>query len=180
MSTKWNAELQFPTNSDFVNRIIGAEFGPSNNSGNPMITIEAEVNTPQEVMIGEKQVTIAGVKAKKYYVTEVKDDPAKTEEKREEVKKLWTDLGLDPSTINWDNIDVSPLRGKLIMTLMSGKKTERRANPTSEQLKKDPKALGPVLKNPATGKALIQWWPQIDEIFGLAPGQDMATGAVPY
>lgn len=186
MSKKWNAELQFPTNSDFVNRIIAGSFALSNSSKNPMVTLELEVNSPQEVEIGGEMVNIAGVKAKTYFVSKVINaDGSINEEKtkacQDKIKELWTKMGLDPETINWDNIDYKPLLGKLVLTMMSSDEDEMRKNPTTAQIeeakKKNKRAEGEILKNPITGKAIIRYWPQVREIFGLSPNQDGATVA---
>ena len=69
MASKWNSNIQFPTDSNFVNRIVEAEFGESKNSGNPMVTLELEVVTPAEVEIGGVMYNIAGVGCKQYYTT---------------------------------------------------------------------------------------------------------------
>lgn len=176
---KWNAELMFPTDSGYTNRVVGAEFGPSSNSGNPMVTLDTEVVQPAEVEIAGEQVNIAAVKAKYYIVTSVvNEDGSLNEEKtakaRERAKEILTNLGY--TTINWDNIDVTPLRGKLILTLMESEITERRKNPTSSQIEaakaKGIRAEGDVMKHPVSGKPLVQYWPKIREIFGLAPNQD--------
>lgn len=190
MSVKWNANMQFPTDSNFVNRITGAEFGPSNSSGNPMITLHTEVVSPQEVEIDGKMVNIAGVKSIQYYVTDVKDDPEKTRSCRDRItnndegpnKGLWPKLGLDPATINWDNIDVKPLLGKLILTQMSPDIEPQRKNPTMAQIeaakKLNKRAEGDPQTNPLTGAPLINYWPKIRQIFGLAPNQGDVN--VPY
>lgn len=175
---RWNAELMFPTDSGYTNRIVGATFAPSN-KGNPMITLDTEVVQPAEVEIAGEQVNIAAVSAKYYIVTAVMNEDGslneeKTAKTRESAKEILTNLGY--TTINWDNIDVTPLRGKLILTLMESEITERRKNPTSAQIEaakaKGIRAEGDVMKHPVSGKPLVQYWPKIREIFGLAPNQD--------
>jgi hypothetical protein len=184
MSKKWNANMMFPTDSCFVNRIVGASFGPSKGSGNPMLTINTELVSPQEYEIDGEQVVVAGVKATNYFVTQVnKPDGTIDEEKTancranlaDPTKGLWVKLGLDPNTINWDNIDTKPLLGKLIYTMMSPDKEEKRANPTAAELAKDKHAEGKVLRNPVTNQPLVNYWPKVREIFGVAPSDGVTV-----
>ena len=184
MSEKWNSNVQFPTDSNFVNRITEASFGPSNSSGNPMITWKAEVVSPADVEIGDKTYNIAGVKTINYLVTEVKDgegiDAFKTEACRERVSEFWKKLGLDPQSINWDNIDVKPLVNLKIYTQMEPEINERHKNPTAAQLAEGKakglkKIEGDIMKNPLTGKPIIQYFPKIREVFGIVP-----DGSVSY
>lgn len=171
-ATKWNASLMLPTDSNYTNRIVGATFAPSN-KGNPMITLECEITQPQEVEIDGQQVTIAGVKTKNFYPTTVLEDGVVNEEKTNKSRKrlvdqLWDKLEMDAATINWDNVDVKPLLGKLILTQMEAEVEEKRKSPTAAELAKDKNAQGQVMRNPKTGKALVNYWPKIREIFGLA------------
>lgn len=174
MSTeKWNAKIQFPSDSNFINRIVGANFGPSASSNNPMLTLTFEVVSPTDAEVGTKTYNIAGVQAKRYYVTEVKDNAEKTENCRARVRELWTLLGLDPESINWDNIDCTPLLGLLVFCQMSPDAEPQRKNPTAAQIeaakKENKRPEGDIMKHPITGQPLVNYWPQIREIFGLAP-----------
>lgn len=182
MSEKWNASYMLPPGSDYVNRITGAEWNPSKNSGNPMITLNLELTNPQEVEIGDKQINIAGIKTTVYQTTTVMKngivDEEKTSKTRERAEKLLLSLGMKKEEIDWDNLNVDGLKGKLVFAFMEAETVERRANPTSEELKKNPKAVGKVLKNPLTGKPLVDYWPKTREIFGLHPNQDGVQ--VPY
>jgi len=180
---KWNASVQFPTNSDYICRVIGADFTPSS-KGNPMLVLEFEVVKPEVVDIGEKQFNIAGVTCKSYFTTEVtnqgEDNVAKTESCRNRLtgeEGLFTVMGIDKSTIDWDNIDTKPFLGKLVYCLMEPDIEERRKNPTPEQIAKakaaNKRAEGDVMVNPITGKPLVNYWPKIRQIFGLAPSDGM-------
>ena len=181
MTTKWNAKIQFPTTSDTVNRCIGATFGPSKSSQNPMISLEFEVVSPEVVEVGYLQVNIQGVKCINYYTTKVfeKDTEGnsvvnedKTAACLERVHELYANFGIDTTGVNWDNPPVDGFRGKCVMTQMSPDVDVMRKNPTSQQIrdakKKGIRAEGDIMKNPVTGKDLIQYWPKIREIFGLA------------
>jgi hypothetical protein len=172
MAKKWSAQLKFPTTSDTICRIVGASFGPSNSSGNPMVTVETEIVTPEEVEIDGEMVTISGVKAKNYFVTEVKDDAEKTTKRRETFQHFWSVILEIKEPINWDNIDTKPMLGKLVMTFMEPEEEERRADPTAAERAKDKNAKGKVLINPKTRRPMVNYWPKIREFFGLAPNQD--------
>lgn len=186
MATKWNSNVMFPTDSCFVNRIVGAGFAPSKGKGNPCITVDCELVSPQTYEVGDETIILAAIKTTNYFATQVLNDDKTVNEEttakcQENVKELWRKLELNPDEINWDNIDVSVLRGKLILTMMSPDIEPRRKNPTSAQLaeakKTGRRAEGDILKNPVTGKALIQYWPKIREIFGIAPSDGVN---VPY
>ena len=179
MSQKWSSAVQFPTESNYANRIVKASFGPSNNSGNPMITLECEVVAPEEVEVGGVMFNIAGVNTKNYYTTKT-DDEEKTINARKRVTNLLTLLGIDTSNLDWDNLgpQIKPLEGRVILTMMSAQIQERRKTPTASQIEAakkqgltDFRNLGDVMKHPITGKSLINYWPKIDEIFGLSPDQ---------
>jgi hypothetical protein len=179
----WNAEIQFPSDSCFKNRIISAKFAPSN-SGSPMITLELEVIEPNTYTIGEQEVNIAGVKAKMYFVTKFVDsegvvDELKTANARSRVfvsnnpeqPSLYDKLGLDGSAVDPENPNMNDLLGKVVFTQMSSEAVEQRKTPTADEIAKAKKAgtrpVGAVMKNPITGKPLIKYWPKIDEIFGV-------------
>lgn len=177
MSKKWDASVMFPTDSNFVNRVIAAEFGPSASSGNPMVTLTCEVVQPEEVEVNGETVTISGVKTTNYYVTtsldkETKEvDEGKTAANRDKFKSLWSMMGLNPDEINWDNVDTKPMLGKLLLTQMESEMQERRKNPTATQIAaakaKGVRAEGDIMKHPVTGKSLVQYWPKIREVFGV-------------
>lgn len=189
MSTaiKWNSKLMFPTMSDAINRVLGIDFGPSNSSGNPMVTLNLELAAPKEVEIDGKQVTIAGVKTRFYFTTTVfkKDDHGervideiKTENARGRFKEFLAKIEYpDIDSINWDNFNHTPIRGKLLFCLMEANVVEKRANPTADELKKDRKAEGKVLRHPVTKVPLVDYWPTTTEIFDVAPADGVN---VPY
>jgi len=179
----WNASIQFPSDSCFVNRIISAKFAPSN-SGNPMITIESEVVQPETYNVGGQDINIAGVKVKSYYTCKVMEGDVVNEEKTAQARSrvfvsanpeqpsLWDKLGLDGSKEDPENPNVKQLEGICFYAQMSSRPDEQRKTPTAEQIalakSKGQRALGDIMKNPVTGKALCKYWPQIDEIFGVA------------
>lgn len=188
MAKKWSAAVMIPTSSEYANRITGASFSPSKSSGNPMVTVECEVVTPQEVEVGGEQVNIAGVSTTNYFVTTVIDPKTKTVDeeatakKRGQFREFWEKCGLDSSEINWDNIEVKKLEGKVLLTQMESEMEEKRATPTAEQIakakEKGVRPEGTIMKNPVTGKPLVNYWPKIREFFGLSP--DQTPSANPY
>lgn len=182
----------FPTDSNFKNRIIEAEFGPSKNTKNPMITLSLELDSPDEVEIGGEMYTIGGIKTKFYIVTAVlppegapDDVVAKCAEKTENCKKraigLLTSMGMEESSINWDNINVQPLKGKLVYCMMESNPVERRANPTAAEIiaarSRGKEPQGRILKDPIKGHNLVDYWPSTVQIFGLVPGATTTTMA---
>lgn len=141
-----------------------------------MVTLTCEVVQPEKYEIGGVEYNIAGVQTKNYFTTAVNGDDEKTAECQRRFKEFAEHVGLDPQSINWDNPDVSSLKGKLILTQMSPDIEEQRKNPTAAQLEAakaaKTRAVGDVMKHPVTGQPLINYWPKIREIFGLAPSQD--------
>lgn len=192
MSTiNWNATIPFPTDTCFVARITKATFGPSKSSGNPMITVESEVVSPETYTIGDQEVNIAGVKVRpQYFTTKAVGDDGKTENARKRVfvstdpsaPSLWEKLELDGSKEDPENPNVKQLEGLYIMVQMSSDEQVQRKTPTADQIAKAKKSgtrpEGDVMKNPKTGAKLVKYWPQVDEIFGVttAPGKSGGPG----
>jgi hypothetical protein len=179
----WNAEIPFPSDSCFKNRIISAKFAPSN-KGHQMITLELEVVEPATYPIGDQEVNIAGVKAKMYFITKMFDENGNVDESKTancrsrvfvsanpEKPSLYDQLGLDGAAADPENPNVSEMLGKVVYTQMSSEPTEQRKTPTADEIAKAKKAgtrpVGAVMKHPKTGKPLVKYWPKIDEIFGL-------------
>ena len=170
MALKWSSKVMFPRDN-FVLRCVDEDFSPSKSSGNPMITLEFEVHSPEEVSVAGEQYTVAGVTSKMYFPTivfadgEGNKDVEKTERSQARVKELYELFGLDSSNINFENPSLA-FKGKLVHALMYGDAQEQRKAPTPEQAAK--RQQGDILKNPITGKPLISYFPKVDTIFGLA------------
>lgn len=182
---KWNADLMIPTDSNYIIRIADAEVKLSN-AGQPMIVMVPEINTPAEVMIGEDQVNIAGVKCRPIYRTfkcvdeEGNIDQKKTKDARERImKEFYGPIGLTPEEVNWENPDVSILKGKAFYCIVKSNIVEKRKTPTQVQIETARKsgkyAEGDVMLHPITKKALVQYWPETDEIFGYCPEQSVSA-----
>lgn len=186
MSTarKWSPSIQWPTASDYKLRILDAVFGPSA-KGNPMITLSLEVESPEEMEVAGEKFTVAGQQLKYYITTGMSPVEGATDEQsaalaekiekmRKGVVELLSKMGMKEEQINWDNIDTTPLKGKLIFSLVDAKPDERRKNPTAAQIAaakaKGEEALGDIMKDPMTGQPLVTYWPKIVTIFGLVPG----------
>lgn len=183
----WNFKIQFPSNSNFINRIKSVEFGPAKSSGNPMLTVKCEVISPEVVDVAGELVNIAGVETTNYYTTKVVGDDKRSGEVIERLVStnpeqpglltiLFPDNPEFVSEFNPENPDQTVLKamvGKCIMTSMSPKVEPMTATPTSEQIE-DAKAkrirpVGSPMKHPVTGKPLTSYRPQINEVFALAP-----------
>lgn len=196
MAEQWHSGIQFPTDSNFVNRITAVEFKKSKSSGNPMIQVDCEVISPETVEVAGEMVNIAGVSTINYYTTMTPDDAEKSAKNLERLcgtktdrpgllRILFPDKPEYADQFNPENPDAEMLKamvGLCILTQMSPEKEEKTKNPTSEEIAKAkakgeyPK--GQVMKHPVTGKPLIAYRPQIKEIFALAP--EGAAAGKPY
>ena len=189
MSTpkNWNANIQFPTDNCFINRITKATFAPAN-TGNVGITVETEVVTPSTYNIAGEEVNIAGVKARCAFpfMTKLFNEDGSVDEDRTanararvfvsnnpEQPSLWEVLELDGSKEDPENPNVKQLEGMLVMVKMSSQEDIQRKTATSEQVAKAKAAgkrpEGDIMKNLRTGKAECKYWPRVEEIYGLAP-----------
>jgi hypothetical protein len=179
MSTKWNADIMFPSDNTFVNRILAIKAALSND-GNPMITIETEVVSPTVYEVNSEEINIQGVKATTYQTYKVFNEDGSvntesTEKCQKRVKELLKNLEIPEEDINWDNLGpvIAPLKGKLIMTQMNSRIDPQRRTPTTVQIeaakKTGKRPEGDIMKHPKTGRDMIKYWPNVVEIFGLSP-----------
>lgn len=168
---KWTPKYQFPTDN-YVIRVTDEKFGPSNSSGNPMITLEFEVDRPEEVEIGGEQFNVAGVKVQPaYYTTRNPNDSEKEANAQKRVNELYSLFGLDNSVIDFDNPSLG-FKGKLVHARLYSEERVQRKTPTAAQIAEAKKTgkqpEGDVLKHPITGIPQVSYFPKIGEIFGLA------------
>lgn len=187
---RWNSNIQFPSDSCFVNRITDATFGPSKSSSNPMITLEMEVVAPETYDVAGQLVDIAGVKTTSYYTTVNLQDSEKSARALEACKELFRRLFPNhperADKFNPENPDLTGLKGLCVLTQMNSRTQEQRKTPTAKQIEDAKKAgqrpEGDIMKHPVTGKPLIQHWPNLVEIFGVAPANvaAKATANKPY
>jgi len=174
MAKKWNSNIMFPSDSDYIVRVCKAEFSESKSSGNPMITVEFEVVAPEVKEIAGEEVSLSGVKVKQYYTTTVFDnqevDSAKTKNARERINAFYHLI--DPeAVVDFENPDTQVLVGKAFYAQMYPEIVAQRKEPTMAQIEsaksKGIKAEGDVMLHPVTRKELIAYWPKLKELFGV-------------
>lgn len=169
---KWNADKQLPYDN-YVVRVIEEDFAPSQ-KGSPMVTWKFEIASPNSVIIGNEDVIIAGVRLSlmRRVLKSVNDDGSENEGKTKTVREMFnkfiTDCGL-PAETNFENPALG-LKGKLLHVAIKAPEVAKRKTPTAEQLAKGEKQ-GDILLNPITGKPNVQYWPEIDIVYGAAPSQ---------
>jgi len=173
---KWFSDTKWP-NDNFICRVIDEKFAPSNNQ-NPMITLTLETvgllkndnTTTSEVDIGGELFMITGIKIIKYYPTIVLDgndiDEDKTREAQKRVKDLFEKFGMDNSNINFEN-PVLEFKGKQIMVYLQDEAKPKRRSPTKAQLDVGVRE-GEIVVNPITREPVIDHWPSLNRIYGLA------------
>lgn len=169
---QWNNKVLFPADSDYSNRVLSAKYGPAKGSGNPQIVLEMEVVTPASKEVAGVEYNIAGLKTQNYfsvngYNEDGEPDAERTTSNRAKIKALYEQFGL-PAPEDYEvPLDTSAFKGKIVLTQMRSKINKVRKTPTLEQMKKN--ELGDVQKHPITGKEMITYWPEVVEIYGLAP-----------
>lgn len=170
---KWNNQIPWQKDSNYIIRCIEETFSESRSSGSPMITLEFEVAAPETMKVGDHEYMIAGVKAglKSYYPTisltpDGEVDAVKTANAQERVKILFRAFDLDDTSIDFKNPALA-FKGKTVYALLDNEETAQRKSPTKDQLSKGQKQ-GDILLNPKTKKPLMQNYPKVREIFGTA------------
>lgn len=173
MSKSWNSKLGW-FDDNYILNCLSATFGPSS-KGSPMITFEFEVNTPETVRLMvdgvPTDVTVAGAKLRHWSVTQTKNangeiDAAKTEKSAERIEMVCKAFGVDYSTFNPENPDLSGFIGKKVWAFVDSKLVEQRKSPTPEQVAA--KQLGDIATNPITGEKQQNYFPRVKEFIGLA------------
>ena len=166
---KWNQEIPFPTDN-YVIRCTEETLGRSSGNDNPMITLQFEINSPQEVEIAGEQVNVASAKTlPKWLVLQVAEDgvvdAAKTADAVERAKEFYRLCGMELTDPENPTLG---FKGKLFHAQIYNKADEKRKTPTAEQKKAGKQ--GDILKNPITGKDEIRNQPAIAKIYGPAEG----------
>ena len=192
---KWNADILFPKDNDYSNRITDVTHSESKSSGNMMLTIQTEVVSPTAKETVDQsgktvEIEILAVKSQPFYAmthiySDGELDEEKTDKARERTEALLLSLGVQKEDVNWDELEpvIKPLLGKIILTQMESDIQEQRKTPTADQIadakKKGthPSQAGSIMKHPITGKQLIKYWPKIVEIYGLSQDQSQAVDA---
>ena len=172
--SKWNTEIAWTEDSNYILRVTDAVFGQSKSSGKPMITLKYEVVAPETMLVAGEPVDIAGVSygLTQYFVTKSIDEAGNVDlEKQKNIVKRLEDLykafeisfdGFDP-----DNANVEGFKNKTVYARLYNKQEEQCKAPTSEQLAKGQRK-GDVMVNPVTKKPLMTNQPAIRDIYGLA------------
>ena len=169
-AVKYNRSMELPQDN-YILRVLDEGFAPSKSSGNPMITLETEVHSPSEIEIAGQPVTVAGLKIKRYLPTQVIENGELNIDKTQKAaKRLETEyklFGLSFDGFNPENPTLG-FKGKLVHARLYSKKTEQRKAPTAEQ--RAAGKLGDVIVNPITNQPVVNYEPQIAEIYGIAQG----------
>lgn len=169
-SQKYNNNLQLPRDN-YVIRCTEESFGPSKSSGNPMATLNFEIDSPEEVEIAGVRYTVAGARVSPVYLSTLgknesgEVDADKTAKSRERFVAMLTNFGLPTDNINWDNPTLG-FKGKLVHALLYSDESEQRKTPTKEQMARGQQ--GDILLHPITKVPLVKYYPKVDTIFGLA------------
>lgn len=170
MATKYNRSMRLPKDN-YVVRCVEESFANSKSSGNPMITLEFEVQLPDEVDIAGEKVTVAGLSIKHYLTTMNLQDSEKSANALKRLigdgnkKGIYQLFGLPTDNFNPEN-PVLGFKGKLVHVRIGVDEQASRKDPTPEQVKKG--ELGDIIKNPVTKEPVLFYPPKIEEIYGLA------------
>lgn len=169
MAQKYNSSVVFERDSNYILRCISAVFGLSG-AGNPMLTFEYEIVSPEVMTVAGEEFTIAGLKMKTWQVVQTMVDGVvdvnKTARNKEGLTKLYKAFEFD-GEINPENPDTSAFINKTVYAMLSNDAKEQRKSPTAEQLAKGQKQ-GDIMLNPKTKQPLTYNGPKIGEVFGLA------------
>lgn len=171
MASKYNSNIQWQKDSNYIIRCIECSFGPSA-AGNPMITFDYEVASPEFMEVAGEQFEIAGVKIRTWQVCQTLVDGVvdadKTKKNLEALGKLFDAFEIDKYLLNPENPPIEQFKSKSVCALLYNKEEEQRKSPTAAQLAAGQRQ-GDVLINPKTKLPLKRNSPAIGEIFCLAP-----------
>lgn len=172
----WNRSIFFPK-KDYILRITDEEIKPSN-AGNPMVKLEFEICNSPLISIGDAMVDLNGVKFPKWFVTKVKkqegdNSPEALEKASQEAFDRYNmflrQCGIDVSA-GWDDENPPSVKGKVVYALCYGKEEPAYSSRTAEQIAKGEKH-GDIIKNPVDGKDVINYSPQLEQVFGIYTGE---------
>lgn len=180
MSKQWNSSMQFPQDSDYILRVNSAEFGESKSSGNPMITLDVEVISPNEKEVGGEMITVAGTKPQNMYLTtksiKKPDSTENLDKSKEKILLMNPELKSIVDSMDPDNVSqalLDGLKGACFFAVVYSKPEPRRKSPTQAQVEeaktKGVEPVGDIMKNPITGEPLNYYKIGVGEIFGPAP-----------
>lgn len=167
---QYSNNMPFPQDRYQI-RCVEESFAPSS-GGNPMITREWEIISPETIQLGDKTIGIVGTKVVQYLVCKVKDEDGDGWDSKKSDKafsKLAADLGvlgIDPSTEVDDENPPLIAKGKVVQAILYAKEDARRKAPTPEQLSFGQR-VGDIIKD-ENGKDVKSYRLNIGEILGLS------------
>jgi hypothetical protein len=163
--TNWNNKIPFPKDN-YLCRCIEEKFAPSS-TGNPMITRNWEIVSPETVTVGEKVVSVVGARVTQFLVTETKDDQVKSDKFFGQLRDDLQKLGYKETTLDTAN---PPLiaKGKGAYIIVYGKEQPSTKPLTNDQRMKGQKVGDPII-DPNTNKPVIAYQLQVETVLGEAP-----------
>ena len=152
----------------YILRVCGTKFGPSGSSGNPMITVEYEIlctgDGKDVVEVGDRKISIAGYRFRKYYITMIAGDPASISEKMGPVFDLFAACGIPKEEIDENNPPHGELLNATLDAILYSKKDPKFSDPTPEDLAAGRKNGGPI--KDSSGNVLEFFQVEIDKLLG--------------
>jgi hypothetical protein len=167
----WNNKTFWPKDN-YIIRCIESSFAPNSN-GNPMVTLEWEVVNQEPKQIGEDLVEFDGVKFRSYHVIKTVGDDETAEQNSVKAFNRYGELlqkcGIDVSE-GYDDENPPMPKGKVVHATVYGKEQASFKSPTPEEKAKGQK-VGSILKDPITGKDVVNYQPTIEQIYGVYDGE---------
>ena len=165
----WNNKKPFPKDN-YICRCIEEKFAPSG-KGNPMVTRQWEIVSPEVVTVGDGQLSVVGVKFFQYLMTQVLEngqvDKDKSDKSFAKLAEDYKALGYDKTSIDDQN---PPLiaKGKCAYIILWAKE-DKQTKPLTNAERLAGKKVGEDIVDPATGKPLIKYVLNVDQVLGIAP-----------
>jgi len=169
--TAWTNKMFFPKDK-YTIRCIEEESGTSKGD-NPMITRTWEIIAPETIQVGDRTLSVGGLKVTQYRPTKVRNAPADVEahgewdsEKSDKSFNTFTDelknAGVDvPAEID-DETPPCLMKDVTVAAVLHSKEDKARKSPTPEQMKKGQKVGDPILDE--NGKEIKTYQLQLDSI----------------
>ena len=165
--TSWRNNKPFPKDR-YLCRCIEEKFAPSG-SGNPMITRQWEIVSPETVTVGEGTMSVVGARVTQFLMTRVLDkgveDKAKTDKAFGQLADDYKAMGYTKSTIDQDNPELIA-KGKGADLIIYAKEDKQTKPLTNEDRLNGKKVGEPILDN--SGQPIVKYQLQIEANIGLA------------
>ena len=163
----WRNNKPFPKDR-YLCRCIEEKFAPSG-SGNPMITRQWEIVSPETVKVGEGTMSVVGARVTQFLMTRVLDkgveDTAKTDKAFGQLAEDYKVMGYTKSSIDQDNPELIA-KGKGANLIIYGKEDKQTKPLTNEQRLQGLKVGDAILDN--DGKPVIKYQLQVEVNLGEA------------